>query len=358
MLIAIGVGSVVKGLDGRAQVHDALAQEQITGMPQFTPSGIAAKVRAAGLQGVTLPTCSVAGEKIDDGSSAKCFAEYMRVDALMATKGATYAQMPRFASEDGKGTNVEAQAVRMENGAPMNNPARQVWVTETALATALNTSYMAEQTALFGSVVGGALLLVGFALAGLLGPGEVPRPGPALEAIAEAVAGGDLQRRFVRRRDVARPSALRADPATGTQGGGEPREQRVVIVDPVEDGAREDRVDLLAVVQAQPREIGEAHVGRRAGELLAGAGDHLPRAVDRDRAAARQALEDEPGDPARAAAGVEHGLVAAQLEAVEDRLRPGHVGVRHPVVGVGVPRPTLAAHSAVVTGPCRSRSLS
>jgi hypothetical protein len=166
VLIAIGAGSIVKGLDGRAQVHDALAQEQIKGMPEFTPSGIAAKARAAGLQSVTLPTCSVAGEKIDTGGEAKCFAEYMRVDALVATKGATYAQMPRFASKDNKGTNVEAEALRMPTGAPMNNPARQVWVTETALATALNTSYMAEQTALFGTAVGGALLLVGFALGG------------------------------------------------------------------------------------------------------------------------------------------------------------------------------------------------
>jgi hypothetical protein len=34
-------------------------------------------------------------------------------------------------------------------------------VTETALATALNMSYMAEQLALFGIVVGVALLLTG-----------------------------------------------------------------------------------------------------------------------------------------------------------------------------------------------------
>jgi hypothetical protein len=166
VLIAIGTGSIVKGLDGRAQVHDALAQEQIKGMPQFTPSAIAGKVRAAGLHGITVPTCSVAGERIDNGTEAKCFAEYMRVDALTATKGATYAQMPRFASKDNKGTDDEALALTYPNGEPMNNPARQVWVTETALATALNTSYMAEQTALFGAVVGGALLLVGIALGG------------------------------------------------------------------------------------------------------------------------------------------------------------------------------------------------
>ncbi len=36
-------------------------------------------------------------------------------------------------------------------------------VTETALTTALNTSYMAEQISLFGIAVGGAFLLVGLA---------------------------------------------------------------------------------------------------------------------------------------------------------------------------------------------------
>ena len=40
----------------------------------------------------------------------------------------------------------------------MQNGARNVWVTETALTTALNTSYMATQLALFGIVVGIAAL--------------------------------------------------------------------------------------------------------------------------------------------------------------------------------------------------------
>ena len=43
----------------------------------------------------------------------------------------------------------------------MNNGRRDLWVTYTALTTALNTSYMASQIALFGLVVGIALLLSG-----------------------------------------------------------------------------------------------------------------------------------------------------------------------------------------------------
>jgi multisubunit Na+/H+ antiporter MnhC subunit len=39
-----------------------------------------------------------------------------------------------------------------------------IWVTETALATALNVSYMAEKIAVFGIVVGVALILTGIGL--------------------------------------------------------------------------------------------------------------------------------------------------------------------------------------------------
>jgi len=44
---------------------------------------------------------------------------------------------------------------------PVSNGARNVWVTETALTTALNTSFMAQQLGNFGIVVGIALLLSG-----------------------------------------------------------------------------------------------------------------------------------------------------------------------------------------------------
>jgi hypothetical protein len=44
---------------------------------------------------------------------------------------------------------------------PVANGARDIWVTETALTTALNASYMADKLGLFGIVVGVALLLTG-----------------------------------------------------------------------------------------------------------------------------------------------------------------------------------------------------
>ena len=47
------------------------------------------------------------------------------------------------------------------NGQPVANVARNLWVTETALTTALNVSFMAERLSLFSIVIGIALLLSG-----------------------------------------------------------------------------------------------------------------------------------------------------------------------------------------------------
>ena len=66
------------------------------------------------------------------------------------------------------------------NGRPVDNAARNLWVTETALTTALNTSYMAEQLAIFGIVVGIALLLSGIGFGVLtLGGALKRRPQPS-----------------------------------------------------------------------------------------------------------------------------------------------------------------------------------
>ena len=161
VLIVAGFGCIAIGAVGRSDVADKLEQEDITGSPDMTPQAIARQAEAGGLTDVELPTCSVADEPVDTGGEAKCFAEYMRIHALEATGGQTYAQMPRFATEDGRGTNDEAEAQKRPDGSPVDNPARTVWVTETALATALNTSYFAQQVALFSIVMGVALLLTG-----------------------------------------------------------------------------------------------------------------------------------------------------------------------------------------------------
>ena len=42
----------------------------------------------------------------------------MTIHALEATGGLYYAQMPRYATADGKGTDVEAQALKTPEGRP------------------------------------------------------------------------------------------------------------------------------------------------------------------------------------------------------------------------------------------------
>ena len=165
VLVVFGIGALALSLNGKSTVKDSLSQEKIVGSDDMTPDAIAESAEAAGLSGVDLPDCSVAGEEVDTGSEAKCFADYMRIHALEATGGKTYAEMPRFATEDGQGTNDPAEAQKDASGASVANGARNIWVTETALATALNTAYMADQLGNFGLVVGIALILAGIGFA-------------------------------------------------------------------------------------------------------------------------------------------------------------------------------------------------
>jgi hypothetical protein len=176
VLIAFGAGALVMSVQGRGTVRDSLKLEQIVGSPDMTPAAIKVEAQKAGLDltRITLPTKSVAGLAIDSGDRARTFAAYMRIHTLEATGGLTYAQMPRFASADGKGTNDTAVALKdPKTGQPVDNGARNIWVTETALTTALNTSYLAEQISLFGVVVGIALLLSGIGFGVLAAAGSL-----------------------------------------------------------------------------------------------------------------------------------------------------------------------------------------
>jgi hypothetical protein len=161
ILIAFGIGSVVIGANGRSEVRSDLAREQIVGTPDST----------------------IPNQKVDTGSEAKAFAAVMRKHTLEATGGQTYAQMGQFLDKAGKPTSDEkAAAIDPKTNKPVTNPARQIWVTETALTTALNTSYFAENVANFAIVMGVALMLVGvgflvFLLVALRRPVPAPEKG-------------------------------------------------------------------------------------------------------------------------------------------------------------------------------------
>jgi hypothetical protein len=172
ILVAFGIAAIVMGVNGRSTVRDSLKLEQIVGSPDMTPAAIKVEAQKAGLPAtIALPTVSVAGKQINTGSRARAFASYMRIHALEATGGLTYAQMGRFVAKPGApakftdghgGTSDEKYAaLDPKTQRPVDNGLRNLWVTETALTTALNTSYMAEQLSLFGLVVGIALLLAG-----------------------------------------------------------------------------------------------------------------------------------------------------------------------------------------------------
>ena len=172
VLVAFGVAAIVMGFSGRATVTDSLKQEKIVGSADMTPALIAKEAKEAGLINVAnMPTVSVAGKAINSGPRARAFASYMRIHALEATGGFTYAQMGRFTAKPntpkaqlavGGGTDNPAYAlIDQASKQPVANGVRNLWVTETALTTALNTSYMADRLGLFGIVVGVALLLSG-----------------------------------------------------------------------------------------------------------------------------------------------------------------------------------------------------
>jgi hypothetical protein len=189
ILVAFGIATLVMGVNGRDTVNSSLRQEQITGTPDMTPKAIAGEVAAAkaaqsklvatlqkaGVEitptPIETPSCSVAGKQVDSGSDARCFAKYMRIHTFGATSGLTFSQMGRYVAKpgaavkdtDGLGgtSNPEAALVDSKTKQPVSNGRRDIWVTYTALTTALNTSYMASQLALFAVVIGIALLLAG-----------------------------------------------------------------------------------------------------------------------------------------------------------------------------------------------------
>jgi hypothetical protein len=109
-----------------------------------------------------------AGQPVETGRQALAMAEIMREHTLSSTGGLTYAQMGRYQSADDPadpaGTNDPEEAAMDANGEPISNGARNIWITETALATALDMGFMSEMLSLFSVVVGIALLLTGIGL--------------------------------------------------------------------------------------------------------------------------------------------------------------------------------------------------
>jgi hypothetical protein len=88
--------------------------------------------------------------------------------------------MGRFLDENGNPTSDESAAAKdPKTGQPVENGLRNLWVTSTALSTALNTAYFAESVATFAIVMGAALLLVGVGFLVLIVRVLLPATAPA-----------------------------------------------------------------------------------------------------------------------------------------------------------------------------------
>jgi hypothetical protein len=116
----------------------------------------------------------VADEPITTGDEARCFAEYMRVHALEGTGGKTFSQMGRFLDAEGNEAFSEEDAAKdPKTGAPVSNPARELWVTQRALATGLELSFVGEQVSLFAIATGSLFVVIGIGLLVMLLVGGV-----------------------------------------------------------------------------------------------------------------------------------------------------------------------------------------
>ena len=203
VLVAFGFAAIVLAIEGHNTVSANLKTQQIMGTPDMASGSpaiagevkaitanqnlLVRKFKAVGVtftpSAVTVPGCSVAGDQVTDGNSARCFAQYMFIHAMGATNGLVYSQMGRYVAKpgtpfkytDGNGGMSPSASpaivakyavVDPKTKQPVDNGARNVWIDQVALSTALNASYMADQISLFGIVVGIALLLsgIGFAI--------------------------------------------------------------------------------------------------------------------------------------------------------------------------------------------------
>jgi hypothetical protein len=224
VLIAFGIAAIILAINGRSTVSSELEDQQITGTPDMASDSPAIKGEVAAISAsqkalvakfkavgetftpttVTVPGCSVAGKRVEDGSSARCFAQYMFIHAMGATGGLVYSQLGRYPAKPGTpfkytdgagGLSPSASPAIVTRYAvvnpvtkqPADNGLRTVWVDQVALSTALNASYMADQLGLLGLVIGIALLLAGFGF-GILAIGGALRNPDSLIRIGR---GGD-----------------------------------------------------------------------------------------------------------------------------------------------------------------------
>src|SRR5262249_1091429 len=133
-------------------------------------------------------------------------------------------------------------------------------------------------------------------------------------------------------------AALSDEPAAGFERAENAGEKRVVVVNPMKGGGGEDTVGdsvELEVSHVSGKDLDAIAELRR--QKISGGVDHILGEATGQDFAWREALGEFCGEAAGAAAGVENGFVAAQLDAFEDLESPAKLRIGNGVVSGGVP---------------------
>ena len=118
VLIAFGVAAIVMGVNGRFDRPEQPQAGEDRRLARHDPGSNQGRGQEGGLDvaDISFPSLAVAGKAINSGDQARAFAGYMRVHALEATGGLTYAEMGRFMAKPGpphsSPTDTERRATR------------------------------------------------------------------------------------------------------------------------------------------------------------------------------------------------------------------------------------------------------
>jgi hypothetical protein len=157
--IAAGIFAINQGLSAKNDVESKLQDQNIT-LTDDAPDIVEG---------------AEAGAVVDTPEEAEQMAQVINAHALEASGGLTYAEMGRFATEDGDpaGTNDPEQAATGPNDQPLPNPARNTAFQAAALQTSLYSSFMGFKVSdfvigfgLFAIAVGIFMIFAGVAFHG------------------------------------------------------------------------------------------------------------------------------------------------------------------------------------------------
>ena len=108
------------------------------------------------------------GTPVVSATTAQAMADIIRHHTMEATNGVVYAKMGHYLTAAGKGTDdVNLAAKDPKTGQPVENHARDIWVTSVTWQTALTQAYMAFKIADLVAGLGALFIVVGVAVGAL-----------------------------------------------------------------------------------------------------------------------------------------------------------------------------------------------